>query len=292
MYMKIVKLIVLFSCLALFLYLSELLYAQQKSQDIEVSATVGDFTVNISGFISPGATVKLSSNQVFLAEVVADENGSFLFPNILIQKDTQQLCLTAIDVRKLGQSFTCFSSASITGNANLKDVFLPPTISLSTSEITQGSFAIASGYTMPNAQVNIQLGENIIFTAIADSKGYYEFMIKDLAPGKYNLFTSARYNGKKSLFPTKTLEFRTLSPAEKAIQVGKDKYKKALDTLQSLGLSTILLLVPLFMLVIILSFYLWSKRFVFITKSRYLSKLFQSKIPQKKYLHHFWFVGY
>ena len=81
----------------------------------------------------------------------------------------------------------------------MTDIFLPPTLGLSRTEIGENSEALAFGYTMPGAKVTLHLSNGQTLTTYADETGYYEFKIRGLKAGKYELYATAEYNNKESL---------------------------------------------------------------------------------------------
>ena len=75
----------------------------------QVEGTVGQFFLNLYGFISPFASVVLSSNGSYITGVTADAQGNFSFTQILINKGFSNFCLDAIDFKRVGESYTCFN---------------------------------------------------------------------------------------------------------------------------------------------------------------------------------------
>ncbi len=258
----------------------------------DVSASVGDFYLNISGFISPRASIVLNSTGVFLGSTVADANGNFVFNNILIRKGFSGFCLTAVDFKRLGESTTCFTFPPALGSIRMDGLFLPPTLGLSRTEINEGATVYAFGYTMPNASVVLNYGTGKLLRTNADARGYYEFAIKGLKAGTYKVYSQAQYQGKQSLAPTKVLSLRALTLLEQSIKLSESFWNKFIKLFTSIGFATLLLIIPLMLAILFLILKIWPERFRIITESKYLKYWFYSKDKIRRPLHHAWFVGF
>jgi hypothetical protein len=255
---------------------SQVSFLQTASHTVTVEATVGEFYLNLSGYIAPNASIVLIIDGVTARATVADANGDFSISGILIKKDFSHFCLDAIDFKRLGESYTCFDIPPAQGSVTMKDIFLPPTIGLSRNEIAAGSSVKAYGYSMPGALVTLYVSGKLL-TTYADQTGYYEFTVKDLTPGKYSVYARAELNQKHSLEPTKKLQLNALSWWEQFIAFLKDLWNKLLKFLTNLSLGPLWLLIPIIILIIIL-----------------LVKLWPGKLPfgKRHALHHKWWMGY
>lgn len=254
----------------------------------EISANVGDFYLSLSGYVAPYASIVLTSEGVFLRATTADKAGYFYLSEVLVRRGLSSFCLQALDFKRIGESYTCFNIKPMNKSFSMSNIFLPPTLGLSRTEIGEGEEAIASGYSMPGALVTLFVnGEKL--TSYADQTGYYQFKLKNLKAGKYELYAKATYEDKESLEPTKKLELRTLSWWEMLLAYLRDIWKKIVNFVTSISLGPLWLGLPLIILIIILIVKLWPERFSFI----YQNKVF-SLIPfrKKKHLHHSWFIGY
>src|SRR3989338_1016735 len=66
-------------------------------QSTNVSAKVGEFSLNISGYIAPFATVTLTTTDgTFLRSVVANAQGYFTITAVQMKSGFAGFCLTAI----------------------------------------------------------------------------------------------------------------------------------------------------------------------------------------------------
>ncbi len=255
----------------------------------EVTAAVGDFYLNLSGFISPFASVVLTSDGVFMRSAVADGSGNFFISQVLIGRSFSHFCLEAIDFRRIGDSITCFTFSPATGSITMKDIFLPPTLGLSKTEIAEGKSVIAFGFTMPGATVTLIFSNGQTLTTVADASGYYSFNINNLKAGKHELYAKAEYKNKESLTPTKKVELRSLSWWEQFLAFLKDLLNRVGKFFTSLSLGSLWLMLPILILIIILIFKLWPEKFSFISGGKLFATLPRD---DEKLLHHWWWVGY
>jgi hypothetical protein len=260
-----------------------------KGLNTNVSAKVGQFYLSLAGWVSPHASVVLTSDGIFLRATVADSRGNFYISQVLIRTGFSKFCLEAVDFKRLGDSYTCFNIDPANKDVIMKDIFLPPTLGLSRSEIGENEDAIAFGYTMPSAKVSLYLSNGKVLEATADSSGYYEFKISNLKAGKYELYARATYQNKESLKPTKTLKLRSLSWWEMLLAFFRDLWQKIVRFFTSVGLGPLWIAMPIIILIIILILRLWPEKFTFIYDSKLLSWLPRRK---NKRLHHDWFMGY
>jgi hypothetical protein len=241
----------------------------------EVQASVGEFYLNLFGYISPFASVVLSSDGVFIKGTTADAQGNFSFSQILINRGFAGFCLDAVDFKRIGESYTCFSIPPATNSVTMKDIFLPPTLGLSRTTVNEGGSATAFGYTMPKAKVTLHVNGELR-TAYADASGYYEFALENLKAGKYSLYATAEYKQKDSLSPTKKLQLESISKQKQV----ENWWDALLRFLRNWLWNPLWLVIPIIILIIILIRKLWGKHL---------------PIPAKKksrLLHHSWWMGY
>jgi hypothetical protein len=248
-----------------------------KSSGTTVQAKVGQFYLNLSGYVSPYASVVLSSNGVTLATIVADGKGNFSISQVIIKAGFSNFCLDAIDFKRIGESYTCFNIPPATGSVTKKNIFLPPTLGLSRTKVNEGGSATAFGYTMPGALVTLNInGETQ--TTHADQAGYYQFILKDLKAGNYSLYATAKYQGKDSLTPTKKLQLESVSKPKQLLDLLTNWWQQLLRFLKDWLL--VLIAIPIFILIIILIWRLWGRKL-------------KLKNPfAKRLLHHSWWLGY
>ncbi len=259
------------------------------SQQTQVSATVGELALSVSGFISPYASIVMTSGDgVFLRAAVADEKGNFSISQMLIKKGFSKFCLNAVDFKRIGESTTCFSFPPAKQSITMNNLFLPPTLGLSKTEVAEGSTVLAFGYTMPGATVVLHLSNGKTITATADATGYYSYNLKDLKAGSYDLFTKAYYKEKESLAPTKNLKLKSLSFWEQIVAFLRDLWKKFLSLITAIALGPLWLAIPILILIIILLRKLYPSQTWLWPRQTWL----RPNLLKKKKLHHAWFIGY
>lgn len=264
-------------------------YEYKGTARIQISASVGQYTLSVSGFISPYANVILTMpDGVFIRATVADSAGNFSISDVLIKRGFSGFCLEAIDFKRVGESTTCFSTPPAESSIVMRDLFLPPTLGLYRNQIAAGSTAIAFGYTMPYSTVILHLGSGEVLTTTSDGTGFYRFDIKGLKPGTYELFARAEYHRQLSLSPTKAIVLKALSLLEQLLAFLRDLLSKIARFITSVGLGPLWIGLPIIILIIILILKLWPERFTFIYENK-LTAIFSRK-PRR--LHHWWFVGY
>lgn len=244
------------------------------AQSTKVTASVGKYYLSARGYVSPFASIVMSSNSIFMGSTVADQKGNFSIERVLVNEGFTDFCLEVVDVKRIGDSFTCFKIPPAVGDTQKDNIFLPPTIGLSGKKIMPGSSVFASGYSMPNAKVLINISEDIILQTTANASGFYKLEIKNLPIGKYSLFASARYENRDSEKPDKKLELQSLSLAQ---LIGQN-------------LLLILLILLLVIAALIPVIILLSKRL----RKRLKELIDRKPFSKKKKLvpaHHSWFLG-
>lgn len=295
--------IILFISLCIFTFLySNVSYAQTndpvRSPETQVTASVGDFYLNLSGYITAFASIVLDSDKVFLRSTVSDENGDFIIPQVLIKKGFDNFCLDAIDFKRLGESYKCFTIPPATATITMDNIFLPPTLGLEKDSIPESGFTYAYGYTMPDAIVTLHFSNGRELATNADNTGYYRFVIKDLKAGEYTLFATAVYNHNQSLIPDKKVKLRSLSTAEEILE----KLKKISQNLRNQvgnhstsnpsGLLWVIIAIIILIIILILILKIWPEKFTFIYRSKIILFAEKSLGQQKHPLHHLWWIGY
>jgi len=266
--------------------------AAQASFKVPVQAQVGKYYLNLSGYISPYASVVLTIDGIFVRATVADAGGNFSISGVLIKEGFSHFCLEAVDFKRLGDSYTCFDIPPAKGDVTMKEIFLPPTLGLSKNVIAEGGETLAYGYTMPGAAVTLYLSNGQKLTTFADQTGYYVFHIKNLKAGKYNLYARSIYNHKESLAPTKTLQLTALSWWEQIIAFIQSILKNIQKFFSSWALGPLWIGLPIIILIIILILKIWPEKFTFIYQSRLIIFFTRAFRKPKRPLHHAWWVGY
>jgi len=246
-----------------------------NAQTTNVSASVGKYYITVSGYVSPFASVVMSQGSIFMASTVADPKGYFTLSNVFVNEGFTDFCMEAIDVKRVGDSYTCLKIDPVFKDTSKEGVFLPPTVGLSGKKINPGSSVFASGYSMPNAKVVINISKDIKIDVLADQNGFYKYEIRDIPAGKYSLFATARFEEKDSEKPTRTKDLEALS----------------LGGMLQQNLLLIIIVILIAMIGIILLLILISKRL----RDKIKSILLRKPMPKKRIAppkHHSWFLGY
>lgn len=269
-----------------------------------VTATVGEYYLNLSGYTSPFASVSLYIDNIFIRGTIADEKGNFSISQVLIKLGLSKFCLKTSDVKHLGESDSCITIAPISGSFEKQDIFLSPTLGLSKNKIPENSSTIAYGYTKPGADVTLYLSNGNKYNTKADSTGYFEFILKNLKAGKYAVYATAKYKDIEALGPSKTLELNVLSKTGQTVSRIGDFWNWLLKLLTSWSLGPLWLAIPIIILIIILILKLLPKRLWVFPHLRFWPKFtgifynpklvsfFDLLAHKKKHLHHKWFMGY
>jgi hypothetical protein len=261
-------------CMLLFIF-TQAAYAQTPTKliknNVNVSAKIGEFYLNISGIIAPYASLSLLSDGNVYRATTADGQGRFSFSQILIQRGFSNFCIDAVDVKRLGESYTCFFVTPATADITINDSFLPPTLGLNHKEVVEGSDVIISGYSMPGAQVKVAISDGKYVLIKADNTGYYSYTIKNVAKGSYQLLAGATYEGRESLLPSRKIVLKAVEWAEYWSNIWQQIVKWVMN------LGPLLLLLLLICLVI---FRVWSEPILVFLHLK------------SKKLHHAWFIGY
>ncbi len=249
---------------------------------VDVKARVGEFIVNISGLASPNASIVLSSNGQFLQSGTADTGGYFSFQNVPVRAGISGFCLQAVDFKRIGESEGCLNFEPITTSRDFKDIFLPPTIGLFRKQINAGEEALIFGYSMPKAAVDIKVRDRETFSVGGDTSGYYEYRFKNVPAGTYYMSSTAEFETKQSLLPTKEAKLEALSVPAQVAEVTKKLPEKIRDLLTTTIYGFLLVLLILLLIIIIL---------ILILKPAWTKVLFD-KFKRKYPLHHDWLLEF
>lgn len=257
-----------------------LLPEEAQSESPVVKATVGEFYLSVDGYQSPNASVVIETTSgVFLKSTTADGDGYFSMSDILITDDFPGFCFTAIDFKRIGESESCVNIENIiTEDQTYSDIFLPPTIGLSKKLIAAGEDAQVYGYSMPFAQVKINLdGETITFQA--DQVGYYEYLFEDVPAGIYTFSSRARLQEVDSLEPKNKAVLEVLTLQE---QIRQDLTSFA-ESVEDKFPGAMILIPLLILLISLLIALLWK------TKPKFLY-IILDKFKKRHPMHHDYFL--
>lgn len=178
---------------------------------VEVKAGVGKYYFSASGIVSPYASVVMTTQDTFMASTIADENGAFELPEALVNEGFTDYCIEAVDVKRVGTSYTCFTTEPAIEDFSEDGLFLAPTVGLSGRKITPDSGIVASGYSMPGSDVSINLREDLILKSEADEAGFYKLAIENVPTGRYEIYSMSNYQSQISEKPTRTFAIESIS---------------------------------------------------------------------------------
>ena len=205
------------------------------SYEINISATLGEPKLTLFGYSSPHSLVQLQGERV-AEEVIADNNGYFLFDRIFLpypQPEYPELCLGAIDTQSRLSFPICLPPLPIGPfNFNIGPFLLPPTFSLEKGFFLPQEQVKAEGLTIPNTEVNIFLANDVSskkqnllsryfrlealayslpqYQVKADEEGKFEFSLPTVKPNNWRLFTAAKFQGSPTP-KSNTLNFKILN---------------------------------------------------------------------------------
>lgn len=239
--------------------------------------------LDISGFASPHASIIMTTDSVFLRAAVADSQGNFYISQVKVEEGFTDFCLENTDFQRIGDSLSCFKIPPVTSSTSRRNIFLPPSLGLSSQKTTPLTYFYAFGYTMPNSTVNLSISKKINLNTTARGNGYYSIKVSNLAVGTYELFATAQYQKKDSVKPSKTQEVKSLTP-------GEIVRENLITTITGFLVRFGWIAVP----ILILIFILLSKRLRdrLVTIARGIKNKGRAAPKGEGHLHHYWFVGY
>ncbi len=136
--------------------------------------------VILRGKAYPNSTVSILLDSAKIGTVLADSNADFLFTTVGLTPGTATFSFTARDRSGIDSiiSSTVFEvvQSAVTTVAN---VFIPPTISLSGTQVEPGALLTVSGQSVPTAKVVTQInpGDKTNLNASADSNGDWALQV-------------------------------------------------------------------------------------------------------------------
>lgn len=244
-------------------------------------------TLDLSGFVSPFASIVMTSDDKFIRSTSADKDGNFSLSQIEVKKGFSSFCLEVVDFKRVGDSQTCFKIAPVTTNTTKTNIFLPPTIGLTARKIGPKATSVGFGYGMPGSEVTVHISDSVSLTAVADQNGLYKVEIKNLKPGTYSLFATAKFYSKNSEVPNKRIQLESLSAAGGAQEQLRTLLGKIWNAFVRFFKSYGWFVIPAFILLIILLVKRFKKRIL-----KAMGKEVEEKDVNGPHLHHYWMLGY
>lgn len=154
-------------------------YSPTLSLESEVFARVGEYEVNsISGWASPFAVITLNSPGL-ARKTTADERGYFIFNNVPVRKNLDEICFFSTDAYGLATYPVCLAKQENFQGITIRNVLLPPTVLLEKDNFSIGQLTKASGMTFPNSQVlgSHFSGKKTVKTILAKSNENGKFVL-------------------------------------------------------------------------------------------------------------------
>ena len=183
---------------------------QSESKKISIGTDIDNLnlptTVNFSGFSSPFARIHIVQNGKTIATTLADSNAHFEFSLSGLVNNVYLFSIYSEDSNDRKSSFLSLpiyikTSATI----NIDNIYLPPTIDISKTEVKRGNSIYIFGKSIPNSLVTISLNNynsEYIYKVTSDDKGIYFYNLNTfgLNNGNYNIKSKYNFNNKESLY--------------------------------------------------------------------------------------------
>ncbi len=140
---------------------------------------LGDTSISVTGSAYPNQQINFLIDTKAVGSVRANSTGRFEFATE-VSPGTATLGVWANDSSGV-RSITLNNTFDVTQGAvtNVSGLILPPTLSLSNTKVSPGSIVTVSGQSIPNAKIEIQVGNSSLRTetTTADSAGKYSYQL-------------------------------------------------------------------------------------------------------------------
>lgn len=164
------------------------------AREVRISATIGQPSLGLYGYGPAGSFVRVTGVGVS-DMVTADGKGYFVFENIYTPTlFYPELCVQAIDGAKRVTQPSCIPPMPIGAlRFNVGPIFLSPTFSI--------GGAVASGKTVPDAEVDVYLADKIksfyipVYKTLSDASGYFEFSLPIETESEFRIFLASVIGG-------------------------------------------------------------------------------------------------
>lgn len=263
-----------------------------QSGIVNVKVTINGFSLSLSGYLAPYASITLTSGGNSFASVVADAQGNFSFTNIKVAKGFSSFCLDGIDYKRLGESEACFSIPPLTGAYSKTQIFLPPTLGVFRENVNVGDKALVFGYGMPHAQIRIILDKQVICQKTADDGGYYECNFAITKEGNHEVYAESTLNGKDSEPQLKKVLIKGIALVKKPTIGPLPGFNPNQLIVPGILIALLLLLLLIILLIVWLKRHppAWMPRFYIPNPGDVVQHKFAAFFREKK-LHHHWMDG-
>lgn len=182
----------------------------QQTNEVKVTATIGDSHLNLYGYTSPQALVTLEGMGI-LDHSYADDDGYFQFSTLFSSKSSREACLSSKDLLGRLSSPVCLPPFPTGNDVSVGPVIMPPTVSLNSQNYYIGDQVILSGQAVPNTEVNLSMFgddektsdfalirpvEAFTFPKLkvkSDNEGNFSINLPSSNPKKFRLFAQANF---------------------------------------------------------------------------------------------------
>lgn len=187
---------------------------QTRAENVSVSIGVGDTVMVVQGSTSPAAFVTIKDNGSVIGTTTANTAGRFSQTFSAVSPGLHNISIFARDEQGRTTDTITINADTPEHQTTVIEAFLPPTITLSATEMTQGSALTLSGSTYPGAVVTLTIDNNQVFTAIAEGNGLWSYILQTstLAAGQHSIYARATDGSGNQSYPTAPRTF-TLNPA-------------------------------------------------------------------------------
>jgi len=218
----------LYGCVFLLFYFLFLNFNFSYAQtELTVTIDVGDTILTLSGKTSPNAQVTVVESGAVVGTTTADANGDFSKSLLAQTAGVHSIGIYSTDSYNVTSSTVNYSvSLTALQETTLSNIILPPTISLSSSELTKGDNLEISGLTAPSSTVSLFITSPTVTkttTSANSGKWSYTYSTGDLETGDHTVYakttTSAGYQSESSKiksFKIKAAPTATPAPAATA----------------------------------------------------------------------------
>ncbi|RJR24663.1 hypothetical protein C4578_02620 [Candidatus Microgenomates bacterium] len=143
---------------------------------VDVSVNVGDTILIVSGKAFPGAYITVTENEAVIGTVTADALGNFEKELFAQESGVRSIGLYGVDADNLTTSTSTHTLTLERGIDNiLSNVILPPTISISGTEIAKGDTVDVFGYAPISSTVTVYVNDSLAGSTSSDAFGYYKY---------------------------------------------------------------------------------------------------------------------
>lgn len=174
----------------------------ETNQSVTINAQVPSNAITIFGYTSPNSRVELNSSSVF-SVTYSQNDGYFIFEQLIIPRESSELCLTSQDESNRLNNPVCIPSPPLNNNyTEIGPVLLSPTLSLD----LQNQYS--SGQSIPNSLIQVYLYQQSspltlvktieafslpIFETKSDSNGNYSLNLPNTTATNYRIFATTQY---------------------------------------------------------------------------------------------------